>query len=53
MDFLSFIKKVFHQFRQAKFAYVGAILGSSQFLQLPQLPQKLKFTSKVVKIILK
>jgi hypothetical protein len=31
---------VFHQFRQAKFANGGSILGSSQFLLLPQLPQK-------------
>ncbi len=31
---------VFHRFRQAKFAYGGSILRSSQFLLLLQLPQK-------------
>jgi hypothetical protein len=34
---------------QAKFAYGGSILGLSQFSPLPQLPQKLKLTSKVIK----
>jgi hypothetical protein len=33
---------VFHQFRQAKFAYGGLILSLSQFLLLPQLPQKME-----------
>jgi hypothetical protein len=41
---------VFHRFRQAKFAYGGSILSSSQFLLLPQLPQKMELASKVVKI---
>ncbi len=41
---------MFHQFRQAKFAYGGLILSSSQFLQLPQLPQKMELASKVVKV---
>ncbi len=31
---------VFHQFRQAKFDKGGSILSHSQFLLLPQLPQK-------------
>ncbi len=37
-------------FSYAKFAYGGSILSSSQFLILPQLPQKMKLVSKVVKI---
>ncbi len=41
---------VFHRFRQAKFDYGGSILSSSQVLQLPQLPQKVELTSKVVKV---
>jgi hypothetical protein len=41
---------LFHQFRQAKFANGGSILSSSQFSILPQLPQKMKLASKVVKI---
>jgi hypothetical protein len=41
---------VFQGFRQAKFANGGSILSSSQFLILPQLPQKMKLASKVVKI---
>ncbi len=36
--------------RQAKFTYGGLILSSSQFLLLPQLPQKKKLASKVVKV---
>jgi len=32
--------RVFHIFGQAKFADTGSILGSSQFIQLPQLPLK-------------
>jgi hypothetical protein len=35
---------------QAKFDNGGSILSSSQFLLLPQLPQKMKLASKVVKI---
>jgi len=31
---------VFHGFGKAKFAYGGSILGSSQFILLPQLPLK-------------
>jgi hypothetical protein len=41
---------VFHHFRQAKFAYGGSILGSSQFMLLPQLPQKMELASKEVKV---
>ncbi len=41
---------VFHQFREAKSANGGSILSSSQFLILPQLPQKIKLASKEVKI---
>ncbi len=41
---------MFHRFRQAKFAYGGSILSSSQFLLLPQLPQKMELASKVVKV---
>ncbi len=41
---------VFHQFRQTKFAYGGLIFSSSQFLLLPQLPQKMELASKVVKV---
>jgi len=37
-------------FWQAKFAYGGSILGSSQFTLLPQLPQKMMLDLKVVKI---
>jgi len=33
--------RVFHRFWQAKFAYGGSILGTSQFSLLPQLPQKM------------
>jgi hypothetical protein len=44
---------VFHQFRQAKFAYADVILSSSQFLLLPQLLQKMKLASKVVESDLK
>jgi hypothetical protein len=40
---------VFHQFGQAKFVYGGSILSLSQFLLLPQLPQKIELASKVVK----
>jgi hypothetical protein len=35
---------------QAKFVYGGSILCLSQFLLLPQLPQKMELTSKVVKV---
>jgi hypothetical protein len=41
---------VFQGFSKAKFSFGGSILSSSQFLILPQLPQKMKLTSKVVKI---
>jgi len=41
---------VFHGFGQAKFAYGGSILGSSQFTLLPQLPVKAMVDLKVVKI---
>jgi len=35
---------------QAKFPDGGLVLGLSQFSMLPQLPQKILFNSKVVKI---
>ncbi len=41
---------VFQGFSKAKFANGGSILSSSQFSILPQLAQKLKLASKVVKI---
>jgi hypothetical protein len=44
---------VFQQFRKAKFAHGDSILSSSQFLLLPQLPQKMELASKVVKVDLK
>jgi len=42
--------RVFHGFGQAKIAYGGSILGSSQFALLPQLPPKIMLGLKVVKI---
>ncbi len=42
--------KAFHRFGQAKLAYSGSILGSSQFTLLPQLPPKMMLDLKVVKI---
>ncbi len=41
---------VFQGFRQAKSANGSSILSSSQFLILPQLPQKMKLASKVIKV---
>jgi hypothetical protein len=41
---------VFQGFGKAKSANGGSILGLSQFLILPQLPQKIKLASKVVKV---
>ncbi len=41
---------VFQGFSKAKFAKLGSILSLSQFSILPQLAQKMKLTSKVVKI---
>ncbi len=41
---------VFQGFGKAKSAHGGSILSSSQFLILPQLPQKIKLASKVVKV---
>jgi hypothetical protein len=41
---------VFQGFSKAKSANGGSILSSSQFLSLPQLPQKIKLASKVVKV---
>jgi hypothetical protein len=51
--FLGGIYSLLHQFWTAKFAYGGSISGWSQFLLLPQLLQKTKRPSKVVKIGLK
>ncbi len=42
---------VFQGFRQAKSANGASILSLSQFLILPQLPQKMKLASKVVKVV--
>jgi hypothetical protein len=41
---------VFQGFCKAKSANGGLILSSSQFLILPQLPQKMKLALKVVKV---
>jgi hypothetical protein len=41
---------VIQGFSKAKSANGGSILSSSQFLILPQLPQKIKLASKVVKV---
>jgi hypothetical protein len=41
---------VFQGFSKAKFTNGGSNLSSSQFSILPQLAQKMKLTSKVVKI---
>jgi hypothetical protein len=41
---------VFQGFSKAKSANGGLILSSSQFLILPQLPQKIRLASKVVKV---
>jgi hypothetical protein len=49
ITFITSAYSVLQQFRQAKFAYGGSILSLSQFLLLPQLPQKMKLTSNVVK----
>jgi hypothetical protein len=40
------IYSVFQWFRQAKFDNDGSILSSSRNLLLPQLPQKMKLSSK-------
>jgi len=40
----------FHRFGQAKFAYGGSVLGSSQFTLLLQLPLKMTLDLKVVAI---
>jgi hypothetical protein len=47
---VDFIYRAFHRFGHAKFPDDGSILGSSQFLILPQLPPKILLNSKVVKI---
>ncbi len=41
---------VFQGFSKAKFANGGLILSSSQFSILPQIAQKMKLASKVVKV---
>jgi hypothetical protein len=40
---------VFQRFGQAKVTNSGLILGLSQFLLLPQLPQKMEIASKMFK----
>jgi hypothetical protein len=42
--------RALHRFGHTKFAYVGLILGLSQFSLLPQLPLKMVLDLKVVKI---
>ncbi len=42
--------RAFRRFGQAKFAYGGSILSSSQFTLLPQLPLKTTLNLKVVQI---
>ncbi len=42
--------RAFQRFGQATLLDGGSVFGSSQFLILPQLPLKLLFDSKVVKI---
>jgi len=41
-------ERAFHRFGQAEFPECGSILGSSQFLILPQLPLKTMLVLKVV-----
>ncbi len=48
-----YLYSVFHRFRQAKFAYGGLILSSSQFTLLPQRSLKMILALKVDKIDLK
>jgi hypothetical protein len=48
--YTSLLYSVFQEFSKAKSANGGSILSSSQFLILPQLPQKIKLASKVVKV---
>ncbi len=50
VNLLIYYYSVFQGFSKAKSANGGSILSSSQFLILPQLPQKIKLGSKVVKI---
>jgi hypothetical protein len=47
---LNLLYSVFQGFSEAKSANGGSILSSNQFLILPQLPQKMKLASKVVKV---
>ena len=49
-QFSTLMYRAFHRSGQAKFAYGGPILGSSQFLLLPHLPQEMTLASNVVKI---
>ena len=42
--------RAFHRFGLTKFAHGGLVLGLSQFLILPEMPQKMTLASKVVKI---
>ena len=46
----TYFYRSFHRFGQAKIAYGGPVLGSSQFLLLPQLPKKMTLASKVVNL---
>jgi hypothetical protein len=50
VSFSCLFYSVFQGFSKAKSANGGSILSSSQFLILPQLPQKIKLASKVVKV---
>jgi hypothetical protein len=47
---IAYYYSVFQGFSKAKSDNGGSILSSSQFLILPQLPQKIKLASKVVKV---
>ena len=48
--FVFAIQTAFRGFGQAKILHRGSVLDSSQFLILPQLPQKIMQASKVIKI---
>ena len=49
-EYMVLTYRVFCRFGQLKFAYGGQVSVLSQFSLLPQLPEKTKLASKVVKI---
>jgi len=53
ITFLTSFHRAFHGFGQAKLHNGGSVLGSSQFLILPQLSQKMMLGLKGVKFNLK